>query len=346
MKEAAARIKINRLLEEAGGRFFDDDNGRANICLEAHVTIKHSDLNALGDDFEAAAESKGRNGNGFVDFLLLDYRGFPFIVLEAKSEDKNPLVGKEQARTYARAQNCRFVILSNGNLHYFWDLEHGNPSTITAFPTPASADERRKVTPNPQRLVDEPVEDNYISVVRETSVGLEGMKVDRMLFDRFAGAVRADQNVAAAVEAGQWDRVIDYVNHEVFDKPEEYYTLDKLRAAVDVDRRLTLREILEKVFDLIPRFKSKDELLEEEFANFIAQHPPERSVAFIVPIKHFFKAYATDGGLRAAIDARKFAGLATHPAFSRDDYRAVPEKYRELVPKYIKDYVSLNQFAA
>jgi len=31
------------------------------------------------------------------------------------------------------------------------------------------------------------------------------------------------------VEAGQWDRVIDYVNREVFDKPEEYYTLDKLR---------------------------------------------------------------------------------------------------------------------
>jgi type I site-specific restriction endonuclease len=44
-------------------------------------------------------------------------------VLEAKAEDKNPLVGKEQARKYAKSQNCRFVILSNGNLHYFWDLD-------------------------------------------------------------------------------------------------------------------------------------------------------------------------------------------------------------------------------
>ena len=62
----------------------------------------------------------------------------PLIVLEAKSEDKNPLVGKEQAHKYARSQNCRFVILSNGNLHYFWDLERGNPYIITSFPTPDS----------------------------------------------------------------------------------------------------------------------------------------------------------------------------------------------------------------
>ncbi len=50
------------------------------------------------------------------------------------------------------------------------------------------------------------------------------------------------------------------MDREVFDKPEEYYTLDKLRKAAAVDRRLTLREILEKVFGLIPRFKFRDEL--------------------------------------------------------------------------------------
>ena len=30
-KEAKARIKINKLLEAAGWRFFDDENGSANI---------------------------------------------------------------------------------------------------------------------------------------------------------------------------------------------------------------------------------------------------------------------------------------------------------------------------
>ena len=32
--------------------------------------------------------------------------------------------------------------------------------------------------------------------------------------------------------------------------------------------------------------------------------------------------------------------------FSTRDFTAVPEKYRRLIPDYIKDYVSLNQFAA
>ena len=48
------------------------------------------------------------------------------------------LLAKEQARKYARSQNCRFVMLSNGDLHYFWDLERGNPYVITSFPTPDS----------------------------------------------------------------------------------------------------------------------------------------------------------------------------------------------------------------
>ena len=102
------------------------------------------------------------------------------------------------------------------------------------------------------------------------------MKIDRMMFDRFADRVREDATVKEAVEAGQWDRVVDYVNREVFDKPEEYYNLDKLRKAAAVDRRLTLREILERVFNFIPSFKPRDELLEEEFAKFVAQHEPSR----------------------------------------------------------------------
>ena len=186
---------------------------------------------------------------------------------------------------------------------------------------------------------------DILSTIREETVGARGMKIDRMLFERFGSAVREDETLKDAVETGQWDRAINYVNREIFDKPEDYYTLEKLRKAAAVDRRLTLREILEKVFDLIPAFKSKDELLEEEFAKFVSDHKPDRARA-IIPIKNYFKAYATDGYLRDIIDKRQFARLATNPAFSSADFRAVPQKYRDLVPEYIKDYVSLNQFAA
>ncbi len=155
MKEATARIKINRLLETAGWRFFEDGPLPANIQLERSVTLKTQDLDALGENFEKTTK-------GFIDFLLLNDKSFPFIVLEAKAEDKNPLVGKEQARKYAKSQNCRFVILSNGNLHYFWDLERGNPYLITSFPTPGSVAGYQKTTPDPARLIADPVDDDYI----------------------------------------------------------------------------------------------------------------------------------------------------------------------------------------
>ena len=88
MKEATARIKINKLLEGAGWRFFQDGNAPANIRLEPSVTLKSTDLDALGENFEKTTK-------GFVDFLLLDAQGFPLLVLEAKVETKNPLVAKE-----------------------------------------------------------------------------------------------------------------------------------------------------------------------------------------------------------------------------------------------------------
>ena len=89
MNEATARIKINKLLEEAGWRFFAEDGKPANVCLESGATIKTSHLDALGNDFE-------KTSKGYIDFLLLDDKGFPFIVLEAKSESKEPLVGKSR----------------------------------------------------------------------------------------------------------------------------------------------------------------------------------------------------------------------------------------------------------
>jgi type I restriction enzyme R subunit len=156
-KEAHARIKINKLLEEAGWRFFDNAEGKANIGLEKNVKIRESDLDNLGNDFENCRQ-------GFIDYLLLDGSGFPLLVLEAKREDKDPLDGKEQARRYAGNMNVRFVILSNGNLHYFWDLKRGNPSLITRFPAPDSVRllKQKKTNPNPALLVKEPVTTEYI----------------------------------------------------------------------------------------------------------------------------------------------------------------------------------------
>ena len=155
-KEAKARIKINKLLEEAGWRFFDTEKGQANIQLEPNVKITQKDIDAFGEDFETTK-------NGFIDFLLLDGKGFPLVILEAKKGEKDPLDGKEQARRYAQNENARFIILSNGNLHYFWDLERGDPEIITEFPTQESLIHRLDFKPDNKRLADEEINDDYIA---------------------------------------------------------------------------------------------------------------------------------------------------------------------------------------
>jgi hypothetical protein len=69
-KEAKARIKINKLLEESGWRFFDTPNGKTNILLENNIKLTVASLNELGENFE-------KTTNGFIDFLLLDAQQYP-----------------------------------------------------------------------------------------------------------------------------------------------------------------------------------------------------------------------------------------------------------------------------
>lgn len=158
-KEAQARIKINNLLQESNWRFFDDEKGMANIALENNVKLTKNAVDELGNDFD-------KTKDGFVDFLLLDEKGFPYLVLEAKSEEKDPLNGKEQARRYAQSLNVRFVILSNGNIHYFWDLERGNPQIITVFPTQESLKHFEAFKPDPKKLADEKLTADYIALTQ------------------------------------------------------------------------------------------------------------------------------------------------------------------------------------
>jgi type I restriction enzyme R subunit len=184
---------------------------------------------------------------------------------------------------------------------------------------------------------------DIIASIQEEAIGVEGMKIDRMLFKKFEDTVREDETVAASIEAGDWEHAISYVQREIFDKPTEFYTLEKLRQVAALDRRLSLREILEKAFGFIKEFKSKDDLLEEEFAKFVADVKPDAATS-LPALKHFFKAYVSSDQVRHIIETREYTSLYTNPIFSTDDFRAVPEKYRTAIPEYVKDYVTLNQF--
>jgi len=227
------------------------------------------------------------------------------------------------------------------NCEYF--EEKFNYNEVLKLPKPGSAPCEGPQEPPPSPKGYEHLGADIIASIHEEVIDYNGMKIDRMFFDKFEGKMRSDNKLAAAVEAGQWDKAIDYVNQEVFDKPEEFFSLDKLRKAVGADRKISIREILEKIFGLIPSFKSKDELLEEEFAKFVADTKPEEA-SDLPAIKNFFKAYVISQQIRQIIETRHFTDLATNPIFNTRDYKAVPEKYRKAIPEYVRDYVTLSQF--
>ena len=144
---------------------------------------------------------------------------------------------------------------------------------------------------------------------------------------------------------GNWEHVISHIQSEIFDKPEEYFNLEKLRKAAQIDRKVSIREVVEKIFGIIPKFKSKDEMLEEEFDKFISIYPPEEDVN-LRALKYFFKAYIVDQDIRKIIEAKDFHALQTNPTLTISQFKEVAPKYREVIPHYIKDYIKLEQFAA
>ena len=184
-----------------------------------------------------------------------------------------------------------------------------------------------------------------LMTVNEQQFGYEGMKIDRMLFKKFEDRIVMDDIIKKHVELGNWEHVVSHIQHEVFDKPEEYFNLEKIRKAAKIDRKVSIREVVEKIFGIIPKFKSKDELLEEEFDKFIFIYPPEEDVN-VRALKYFFKAYIVDQDIRKIISSKDFHALQTHPTLTISQFKEVAAKYREVIPVYIKDYVNLERFAA
>jgi type I restriction enzyme R subunit len=194
-----------------------------------------------------------------------------------------------------------------------------------------------------------PVDVNEIEVfdpdkvkeLREQAVGLEGMKVDRKLFEKAQQELQEDEDIKSAVENEQWEKAVKIVRDKHEDKPQLFLNLEKIRKSENLDRRISWREVLERIFGFIDKFKDKNELLEEECEKFISIYKPESK--YVPYIKNYLKAYVTDERFRDIINNKHFAELNVYAGFSMSEFKAL-NGWRETVPEYVKDYVPVNQF--
>ncbi len=272
-----------------------------------------------------------------ADFVQIKGRGtrkntFEFTYKNELNEEETKREEKEVFKLFDFFANCEYF---EEKFDYDEKLKLPKPKKGAGEVGGGSVDLDKYTNYNPDPLL----------MVNEQQIGYEGMRIDRELFKKFEDRIIMDDIIKKNVELGNWEQVVSHIQQEIFDKPEEYFNLDKLRKAAKIDRKVSIREVVEKIFGIIPNFKSKDDLLEEEFDKFISIYPPEEDVN-LRALKYFFKAYIVDQDIRQIIETKDFHALQTHPALTISQFKAVASKYREVIPVYIKDYIDLERFAA
>jgi type I restriction enzyme R subunit len=149
-----------------------------------------------------------------------------------------------------------------GNVEYFENKY--NYDEVIELPKSTGANPGLFPFSQPSDIYESIIPDPLKTIV-ETIVSEFGMKIDRKLYEKFEDKVKDDDFVREQYESGNVVAAEQYIINEIFDKPNEFFNMEKLRRAIGVDRRVSLREMLDKIFGAIPTFKSRAELISDEF---------------------------------------------------------------------------------
>ncbi|MDD3704670.1 MAG: hypothetical protein PHC45_01195 [Clostridiaceae bacterium] len=166
-----------------------------------------------------------------------------------------------------------------------------------------------------------------------------------MFFDKFESKVKEDETAKEQYEQGNYAAVQNYIEEKIMNKPAEYYTWDKIKRSIGIDRRVTVKEILDKIFGAIPAFKSKRELIEDEFESYLLTRPvPTDKYA---EIKRFFETYIMDKDVRRIIEDEKYQLLGTEVStYTMSDLKKLGVESMNQVVDYINDNVNVSKFVA
>jgi len=214
-------------------------------------------------------------------------------------------------------------------------------------------DEILKLPQKPSIPIDPPIDvdpvdevTNYnadpLKFIEEITISAEGMKIDRDLYRSFQSVVTDDSTIRNFVENMEFESAENYLEENILDKPDEYFTLQKLGKSLELDRKLSVSELLLHAFGHIDQIKTKNECLDEDFEKLDDELNP--SDDNFHDAKQFFESYAIDPEYREIIDSKKFAQLNVHP--SGQAFKNLPKELREMIPQFIKENVNLERFSS
>ena len=246
-------------------------------------------------------------------------------------------ITKSEIPDHIESQKEQFLLFDFfGNYDYFekdFDYDEvlklpSKPSEPTEPPVdPPNIDEVVSTTPDP------------LAELREILISEQGMKIDRNLYRSFKKKVTEDAVIKDLVSKQNFDEAETYLKDKVLDKPQEFFTIDKLRKSLGLDRRLTVPELLLHVFDHIEHIPSQRECLDEEFDKLDKALKPNDAI--YGSAREVFEAYAVDVDFRDILDSRRYAELSVHP--SGDAFKKLPKELKQSIPLYVKQNVNLER---
>ncbi len=129
-KETDARILIDDQLRAAGWNPAD----KSQVLTEVKTSgFWHGVAEPESQSTVLSTQDSDAIPTGRADYVLLDQRGRPLAVIEAKKQAIQPYVAKQQALPYAKQIGAPFIFLTNGELIYFWDYRNDDAHIIQSF---------------------------------------------------------------------------------------------------------------------------------------------------------------------------------------------------------------------
>ncbi len=245
-KETDARILIDDQLRAAGWNPAD----KSHVLTEFNVAGAAYSVAEPAAQYSTARPEGGTEGGflGRADYVLLDQRGRPLAIVEAKKQAIQPYTAKQQALPYAKQIGAPFIFLTNGELTYFWDYQNDDARIVNSFFSRRDLERLVHMRTERKPLATVPIPDTYLRQ-GETRSLRPYQKEAMQALDRTVELGKRRFLIELPTGCGKTDLIALYLKRLVEAGHAE-------RVLFLVDRDQLAKQAIEAIQDLLPGYSS------------------------------------------------------------------------------------------
>jgi len=244
-KETDARILIDDQLRAAGWNPAD----KLQVLTEMKVSGTPLAVAEPGSQATVLTTADGDSiPTGRADYVLLDQRGRPLAIIEAKKQAIQPYSAKQQALPYAKQIGAPFIFLTNGELIYFWDYQNDDARIVNSFFSRRDLERLVHMRAERKPLATVPTPDTYLRQ-GETRSLRPYQKEAMQALDRTVELGKRRFLIELPTGCGKTDLVTLYLKRLVQAGQAE-------RVLFLVDRDQLAKQAIEAIEDLLPGYSS------------------------------------------------------------------------------------------